>query len=57
MSFCLQVKEGHLSHETFISCYQGDREESQSGPVALDISLATLFQNNQYAIEVHFGVT
>ena len=50
VSFCFQMQGVYLS-KRFISCFQGDRKEGQIVP----LSLALLTQNNQYAIEVHFG--
>ena len=38
--------EVHLSHERFISCFQGDSKEDQSVPLALVISQMTLIKYN-----------
>ena len=45
-----------LSHERFISCFQGDRKESQNVPLVLAISYVTLIQNNQDAIVAYLGI-
>ena len=49
------MQEVCLSQETFISCFQGDREVGQSVSLALVILEETLIQNNQYAIEAHLS--
>ena len=37
VSFSLQMQGLHLSHERFTSCFQEDRKDSQSVPLALAI--------------------
>ena len=49
------MQEMCLSQEIFISCFQGDREVSQSVSLALVILEETLIQNNQYAIVAYLG--
>ena len=46
----------HLPHERFISCFQGDRKESQNVPLVLALSYVTLIQNNQDAIMAYLGM-
>ena len=49
------MQEVCLSQETFIACFQGDREVGQSVSLALVILEETLIQNNQYAIQAYLG--
>ena len=45
-----------FSHERFISCFQGDREEGQSVPLALPMLSVNLIQNNQHPIKAYLGL-
>lgn len=38
VSLYFQIQGVHFSHESFISCFQGDSQESQSVPLAKTIS-------------------
>ena len=49
----LLVQEGYLSHERFISCFQGDRE-GQRVLLAPAVFQVTLIQNNQYSTLAYF---
>lgn len=52
----LQVQEGCLSQERWISCFLEDRRESQGIPPALAISRVTLIPNDCYAIVACFAM-
>ena len=57
---CVLVDAGmqgvYLSHERFISCFQGDRGKGQSDLPSCVAQILTLIQNNQYTIKILCGV-